>query len=296
MKYLLFLTLVAACSFDDSAVQSDGGPDSAVAHPDAPGQTVDAPGSAIDAPAIDAPAIDASSTDSFIDLDQDGLDDGEEDRIAHDYLPFLSVDPTDNCPLSGIVYRLRPHPMAPATRLHMIVDVMYQADCGAGGHAGDDEVFGLTIDPSRPAPGGILAVRAIAHQNTACQHVSDCGSCSGLTACTTATRNGAAYPVVFASKDKHGNYMSDSECDNACFFTNYCTLAPASAAPPMVNAGEPGAPMTRNLTTSGFITSANGWTDSSLMNFDPWGNTNFGGAGNVTSDLTDDSFLTDICQ
>lgn len=286
MKFVFFLLLASACSFDSSADSPDGNPaaDGSSLRPDALG------------PSIDAPAADAGPPDSFIDVDQDGLDDREEDRIAHAYLPFLSIDPTDSCPLAGILYRLRPHPMAPATRLHMIVDVMYQADCGALGHAGDDEVFGVTIDPSRPAPDGILAIRAIAHQGTACQATTDCGSCGGLSACTTAMRNGAAYPVVFPSKDKHGNYLSTSACDGACFFANYCTLAATPASLPMQNAGEPNAPMTRDLTTSGFITSASGWSDSSLQHFDPWGNTNFGGAGNVTADLTDDSFLTPVCN
>ena len=283
MKFLVFFALVAGCAFDSSAESPDGSSvttDAPAARPDALGQAVDA----------------SATPDAFVDVDHDGLDDGEEDRIAHAYLPFLSIDPQDSCPLAGIVYRLRPHPMAPQTRLHLIVDVMYQADCGAAGHAGDDEVFALTIDPSRPAPDGILAVRAISHQGTPCEHVSDCGSCSGLSACTTATRNGAAYPVVFASKDKHGNYMSESACNGACFFTNYCTQAQTPAEPPMQNAGEPGAPMTQDLTTSGFITGANGWTDSSLMHFNPWGNTDFGGAGNVTGDLTDDAFLTPVCN
>jgi hypothetical protein len=287
MKFGLLLLLLSACSFDEMSSAPDahtnlGAPDAAP-RPDA-------------ALPPDASAPDAAMPDGKIDLDNDGLDDRDEDRIAREYLPFLSIDPQDGCPLAGILFRLRPHPMAPTTRLHMIACVIYQSDCGSLGHAGDDEVFGVTIDPSRPAPAGILAVRAIAHQGTLCEHTSECGTCSGMSACTTAMRNGAAYPVVFPSKDKHGNYMSTSDCNGACFFSNSCTLAPMPAEPPLQNAGEPGAPLTRNLTTTGFITAQNGWTDSSLMGFDPWGNTNFGGAGNVTSDLTDDSFLTPICQ
>ncbi len=228
------------------------------------------------------------------DLDGDGLDDAEEDRLAHAYLPFLSVDPTDDCALSGIVYRARPHP-EDATRVHFIIDLLFETDCGAGGHVGDDEVFGMTIDPSRPAPDGILAVRAISHQNTACEHVSDCGSCAGLTGCTTALRDGLSFPVVFYSKNKHGAYMSDGACDGACFLTNYCVLAPDSAMPLMVNAGEPGRPLTNNLTTSGLITDANGWTERSLFDFDPWAPGDFGAAGSVSADLVDDAFLTPAC-
>jgi hypothetical protein len=58
-----------------------------------------------------------------------------------------------------------------------------------------------------------------------------------------------------------------------------------------VNAGEPGRPLTRDLTGAGLITIGNGWTEPSLLNFDPWGGHDFGGAGNVTDDLIDESFL-----
>jgi hypothetical protein len=232
----------------------------------------------------------------FVDLDGDGIDDQEEDALARSYLPFLSLDPKEGCPLAGILYRLRPHPRAPATHLHLLVDVLYQRDCGALGHLGDDEVFGVTIDPARPAPAGIVSIRAIAHQATPCQHISECGVCPGESPCVTASKNHALYPVVFPSKDKHGNYLDTGSCNGACFFANYCSLAAAPPELPLQNAGEPGKPLTRDLTTQGFITAKNGWTEPTLLHFDPWSNKNFGGAGNVTSDLTDDSFLTPVCN
>ncbi|MFO0724442.1 MAG: hypothetical protein U1E65_11700 [Myxococcota bacterium] len=229
-----------------------------------------------------------------LDLDHDGLDDAEEARLLHDYLPFLSIDPGDRCPRSAILYRLRPHPMD-AQLLHAIVVVLFERDCGAGGHVGDDEVFGMTIDPRLPPPDGIVALRAIAHQSTACQHISDCGRCPGMTGCTTARRGGLLYPVVFYSTGKHGSYMSEMACDGACFLTNYCSLAPGPAEPPLLNAGEPTAPLTHDLTASGIVTSTAGWTEAALFGYDPWGGSDFGGAGNVASDLADDAFLTAAC-
>jgi hypothetical protein len=66
--------------------------------------------------------------------------------------------------------------------------------------------------------------------------------------------------------------------------------------PPIVNAGEPEHPLVHDLTDDGFITPANGWTDASLMHFDPWDPTkNFGGAGNIASDLQDRAFLAAPC-
>jgi len=293
---LALLALGGGCGDDGVAVaDASAGAADAGGGMDA-GATLDGGSDVPDAGADSALGLDAGPPPDGGpgDHDGDGLDDAEEDRLAHAYLPFLSIDPTDDCARSGIVYRARPHPADP-TRVHFIVALLFENDCGAAGHVGDDEVFGMTIDPSRPAPEGILAVRAISHQATACQRITDCGSCAGLSGCTTALREGLAYPVVFYSKNKHGGYTSDSDCDGACFLTNYCTLAPTSATPMLVNAGEPGRPLTNNLTTSGLVTDANGWTERSLFDFDPWGPSDFGGAGSVQSDLTDDAFLTDAC-
>ena len=60
-----------------------------------------------------------------------------------------------------------------------------------------------------------------------------------------------------------------------------------------MNVGEPAKPLVKNLTTEGFITAANGWSEPTLMNFDPWKAGKFGGAGDVSSDLVDDAFVVD---
>jgi hypothetical protein len=228
----------------------------------------------------------------IVDLDLDGLDDGFEQRIAEDYLPFVSISPDDECPTMGIVFRARPHPLD-AGRVHVVYDMLYDIDCGAAGHVGDNEVVAITADPSVPPPAGILAIRAIAHQDTPCDHVTDCG-CGGE-ACTTQIWEGDHWPVLFASVGKHGNYLSEPACDGACFFTNHCDLATTPPAPMLVNAGEPSAPLTNDLTASGLITTANGWTSAELLDFDPWGTADFGGAGNVAEDLVDPDFETPVC-
>ncbi len=285
------ILLVGACGcsseaqLGDAGSGSDAGGADAAAAPDA-GET-DGATVADDA----AVAGDVSSSD---DLDHDGLADADELRMASEYLPFLSLSPTDACTRSGILFRMRPHP-DDASRIAVTMVVLYETDCGAGGHVGDDEVFGMTIDPTRPAPEGILAIRTIAHQNTACEAVTDCGAGCGLAACTTGTRRGAPYPMIFASRDKHGWYAHEAQCDNACFFTNQCDVAPTGAEPMVLNAGEPGSPLVRNLTTAGMITAGSGWTEASLFDFDPWSDMDFGGAGNVTSDLVDAAFLTPVC-
>jgi len=100
------------------------------------------------------------------------------------------------------------------------------------------------------------------------------------------------FPLAFPSVNKHGNYVDEGSCDTnfICDFGG-CALNPTPDAPMFANAGEPGKPLTNNLTQNGFITSANGWQAPELMNFDPWGNTDFGGAGNVTNDIQDPAFV-----
>lgn len=253
-------------------------------------------GSPDGSPGVDtASPVDAST---LVDLDGDGLDDAYELRLARDYMPFISLDPSDGCPLSGLLVRVRKHPTN-ATKILIIYDHLFSDDCGFNGHVGDDEVFGVAVDPTKPAPAGILAIKAVSHQNTACERVTECSTCGGGDArpvCDVAPANGTPWPVVYPSKDKHGQYASRSGCPLIGTCLDQCTLAASPLHPPIVNAGEPGHPLTTNLTTGGFITAANGWNHAELMNFDPWSASNFGGAGNIAADLVDNAFTAAPCH
>jgi hypothetical protein len=228
------------------------------------------------------------------DVDGDGIDDALEQTLAETYLPFLSLDPTDACSLGGIVFRLYPHPMDPAL-VHVIYDHLFETDCGLNGHTGDNEVFGATINPKIPPPAGILALRAVTHQGEICEKITQCGTCPGLKACATAMKNGQAYPVAFSSKDKHATYVEKDQC-NVFACLDSCALNDKDTPVILVNAGEPSAPLTEDLTTHGFITEENGWTKPELFNFNPWDPVKeFGGAGNIAEDLQDQAFLTPVC-
>ena len=228
------------------------------------------------------------------DQDGDGLDDAMELAWAQQYLPYLSVAPNEECPTSGIVVRVSPHPTAGF--VHIIYDVLYNDDCGIGGHVGDDERFAITVDPSMPPPLGIVSVKGISHKGSICEKESDCGRCAGQTACATLVENGTQWPAVWVAKDKHGNYVNRA---STCQFTDTCLDDcqdnSAPAMPPIVNVGEPCHPLVSNLTTMGFITTQNGWTHMELFNYDPWGGLNFGGASVIATDLTDPAFDTPAC-
>ena len=228
------------------------------------------------------------------DLDGDGIDDATEQTLAETYLPFLSLDPDDGCSLGGIVFRLYPHPTDPAF-VHIIYDHLFETDCGVNGHTGDNEVFGATINPQIPPPEGIVALRAVTHQGQICEKTTACGVCPDLNACATGMKNGKAYPVAFSSKDKHATYVEQDQCNVfACF--DSCSLNEKDTPVLLVNAGEPTAHLTEDLTTNGFITEQNGWTKQELFNFNPWDPAKeFGGAGNIAEDLQDPAFLTPVC-
>ena len=173
------------------------------------------------------------------DFDGDGLDDSIEQAIAADYFPFFSINPKDKCARHGVLFRATPHP-ANKKVVALWYDVLYEKDCGANGHAGDDEVFSTLVDPAQKPPKGLLALRAISHQGTPCEHTTRCGSIAGCKPCATGDKGGLAMPLLFASVDKHGNYAEKSTCDASviCDFGG-CALAAKADAPALINAGEP---------------------------------------------------------
>jgi hypothetical protein len=261
-----WLVLIAACS----GSRGD---------PPPPGESPDAT-----QPEIDAPA-------TPVDQDGDGLDDAFELELATAYLPHISLDPDDGCARSGLLVRVRPHP-ADASKILVVYDHLFETDCGVGGHVGDNEVFGALIDPVKPAPAGLLALRTASHQNTACERVTECSTCGDARpACDLQM----ARPVIYASKGKHGQYATKAQCPlfGTCF--DRCTLNAMAALPPIANAGEPQKPLITDLTDQGFITAANGWTEPEVMHVDPWGPEDFGGAGNIADDLVDPVFEPALC-
>lgn len=234
---------------------------------------------------IDA-AIDAAP---IVDDDHDGLDDAYEQQLATEYMPFLSLDPGDGCSRSGLAVRVRKHPADP-TKISIVYDHLFESDCGLGGHTGDNEAFGIVIDPAKPAPMGILAIKTASHQNTPCERITECSTCGdGRPACEMQ----GGRPVLYASKDKHGQYAIQCSMFGTCF--DSCTLAQTPHMPPVTNVGEPDGHLVTNLTTQGFITATNGWTKPELMNLDPWGTGDFGGAGNVADDFVDNTFVPAPC-
>jgi hypothetical protein len=227
------------------------------------------------------------------DGDRDELDDAMELAWAQQYIPYLSIAPEDDCPTAGIVVRVEPLPMG---FVRIRYDVLYDEDCGIGGHVGDDERFAMTVNPMVAPPQGIVTIKAVSHKGSVCGQESDCGQCAGQRACATLVKNGTPWPAVWAARDKHGNYVdraSTCRFENTCL--DDCDDNPMTAALPIVNIGEPCFPLVHDLTTEGFITAENGWTHEALYHYAPWGGQPFGQGGVIASDLTDPDFETTAC-
>jgi len=277
VKYAVLLLLLVGCGSSDAGDPLDGGAGD---------------GGSSDARAGDDGALaDAALRDD----DRDGLDDARELALARDYLPFLALSPTDGCKVGGLLARVRPHPMSARCVLITYVH-LFDKDCGIGGHDGDNEAFGVTVDPALPAPQGIRAVKAISHQGTLCERQSSCGDVGGLTACQTLMKGAVAWPALWSSRNKHGGYVNrTSSCTTFATCIDTCEDNTTAQAREIVNVGEPAQHLVSNLSTQGFITAANGWTSAGLMNYDPWGGQDFGGAGKVSEDLVDPAFVTPGC-
>ncbi|MBL8949204.1 MAG: hypothetical protein JNK82_00405 [Myxococcaceae bacterium] len=265
----------------DAGLDTDAGSD-AGDEADAGTAVADA-GTVVDAGAL----VDAGT---LVDLDRDGLDDALEARLAVEYLPSLSLHPNDECPLGGMIYRARPHPMNPAL-VFIVYSWLFERDCGIGSHVGDNEAFGVTINPARPPPLGLTAVKAISHQNTLCQKVTACGACAGLDPCEAGD---GGRPRLYSSRNKHAGYVQKKSCVLLAICTDDCAAGERFGVP-LVNVGEPGAHLVEDLTDAGFITADAGWTRAEVFHFNPWGPDDFGGAGAPAGDLVDPAFDTPAC-
>ncbi|OGQ26038.1 MAG: hypothetical protein A2138_19085 [Deltaproteobacteria bacterium RBG_16_71_12] len=188
------------------------------------------------------------------------------------------------------MFRARPHP-DDAALLHVVYSRLYERDCGINGHVGDNEAFGVTIDPRLAPPAGLVAIIAISHEGTPCERVTSCGSCAGMPRCDLIDGR----PVLYASRDKHASVVDvGGGCSlGSCF--DSCALPERAADLPLQNVGEPAAALVSDLTEQGFIDEAHGWTEPALFHADPWGDVIFGDAGNIAGDLVDADALTPAC-
>lgn len=222
------------------------------------------------------------------DPDGDGLSNADEATLAQAYLPFLSIAPDDACPTNGLVVRVTPAEVPGLVRLRYVW--LFDRDCDVG-RQGVDGPISLLVDPSKPSPTGIVGVRTVAWPDTFCQRISTCGTCLGQLTCDEL----GGLPAVWAARDRHAVYATRSvTCMQTGACLAQCADATERAMPPIVNVGEPDVPLVHDLSTNGFITSANGWQSMRLYDYDPWSGAPFGDAPPVSALL--DGFDPPSCH
>lgn len=242
---------------------------------------------------FDAGVVDLAGQDHAVnpaDRDGDGIDDGVEMQIALTYLPFLSLSPSDGCPVSGLAVRVTPASVSPLVMVRYAW--LFDRGCDATPVAGSGGSFSLVIDPIDGGAAGIVSLRAVGREGTGCQNLSTCGRCPGQLSCATL----GGLPAVWAGVGSHALYVDRTlSCVQTSECAALCTDAARSAAPPIVNVGEPGAPLVGDLTTQGFITTANGWQSSALMHYDPWSGQPFGVIASVAEMLSGVEIDPPVC-
>lgn len=199
---------------------------------------------------------------TVLDLDGDGMPQEFELRLARHFFPTIWYDSGEDTSSPGgnhdhrvnnqpgrLLFRVRPHPQSPR---HIAISyaLLYRMDGGdVGGatcHRGDVEPFALTLkpDPSCALGYSMEAIRTWAHEGTRYEYVSTHypGGCNWNDA-------------VLASENKHGNFLTEWECDGNIYGTENCdydwTAGDVNAWRGL-NVGEWSAPRHDDLSPLGF--------------------------------------------
>jgi hypothetical protein len=248
--------------------------------------------------ALCAAGLAVAPAQAMADNDGDGLDDGLEDAVAANFFPYVwfdsgenggCTDPaTDGNPGTAVA-RVRPHP-ADASKIAISYAILYRRDCGdwwGGGHNGDVEPFTLTLAPNGACQYGfgVLALKTIAHEGTAFEHVDQVAIGN---ACDWGRLAGGSPQVarIYSAENKHGNYASLGSCEEGALGNDHCSES-FTRDYNVVNAGEDGARRVDEL--SGFqFPGEFAWTAQPFS-----GSLGAGGgdAGLVRDKLLDDGLL-----
>ena len=245
---------------------------------------------------------------TFDDLDGDGLPQELELRLAQHFFPTIWYDSGEDTSSPGgnhnhrvnyqpgrLLFRVRPHPQSPS---HIAISyaLLYRVDGGEGFgatwacHKGDVEPFAITLKPdSSCALGyGMESIRTWAHEGTSGEHVGTryASGCNWGSSAATVSFTDA----VLASENKHGNYLTESECDGALGGLENCDTD--------WTAGDVNAWIGLNVGESDPV-SARRHGDLSPLGFNNplWANQSFCGSPHSSADLgeADDCFPQGSC-
>lgn len=167
--------------------------------------------------------------------------------------------------------------------------VLYGQDCGALGHSADVEGYHFSLVYTGPdsAAGWMYdtimnrwvgaTIQSVGHDATACQQIQTMPYRSYLAP--------AGADTIYASPNKHANYLTVPGCNSAFICNPNCNSTQIRKITVNVNLGEPTAPLVTDL----------GTLYPAYAGQNPWGTTNFlnGGAGTIAAKM-ERSLTTDF--
>lgn len=197
----------------------------------------------------------ASAQTASVDNDHDGMADALEAVLLEQFRPsfMISNDECDVLPAeissgvalprvlarNGTIYgQATPHAQG-EVELHYFH--LWSRDCGSHGHPGDVEHVSALIARQKDGSWQAQYWYAAAHEQTVCER-----SMFAHAAELHALNKG---PAVWISAGKHASYFSGELCNGGCGGDS-CRAARSAPVLPIVNLGEPGAPLSGAVWTS----------------------------------------------
>lgn len=204
------------------------------------------------------------------DLDGDGFSQDFELELARHFFPTIWYDSGEDTSSPGgnhdhreldqpgrLLFRVRRHPQS-HDHIAITYALLYRVDggeTGTGCHFGDVEPFAITLkrDESCALGYAMDSIRTWAHEGTGFEHESTkfASGCNWGFSVSAISHTDA----VLASENKHGNFLSDDECDGATGGLENCNFHWTAAnvnAWNGLNVGEWSAPRHADLSPLGF--------------------------------------------
>ncbi len=168
--------------------------------------------------------------------------------------------------------------------------LLYGKDCGLSGHTADVEGFNFSLKyiGSDTATGWMYdtvmqhwmggTIQTVSHAGTLCEQVETLPYKSALFP--------AGVDTVYASPDKHGNYLTISGCGSSFICNPGCGGIPSKKNVKNINIGEPAASLVADL----------GTVYAAYAGNDPWGNSNFLAANSGNAGAIRDKMLLPLAS
>lgn len=182
------------------------------------------------------------------DDDHDGLADSLETQLLEQFRPsfMVSAEDCDHLPAefapgeqsprvlakNGTIYGQATPNAAGGVELHYFH--LWSQDCGRRGHFGDVEHVSALVGQAADGSWAARYWYAAAHEGTVCDRC--------MVARGEHVEAASGGPLVWISAGKHASYFAQKACNGGCGGDS-CTEMQLLPALPLVNLGEPGAPL-----------------------------------------------------